>query len=562
MGRIHFAVQGTLLCRYVIEMALTITKLKMWKDPGYTRNCLEVPPAGSLKLPAVPDYTLAADETLRPHKGSTLTELHLPLSFTQTFGMSYLYIEATDGAGSVSLFGWITSIEQRSTAAEGVTIRWDVDWWRSYSGSITWGSGVVTRCNDSTYKRPYPTHPRKWKVSRMVPFAQSGGTPSKMWCCVVFNQSSGGTTTVNHYCWQMGATMTDGGIDYTGLTIQQVMQGIVDEAFTAITSPSSITGIFITPFQPHAGTIHYVNVAGIGNIWYWEGYGSSTATGTWTSGTEFFTDDMNEAVIVDPYGAIVGRIPYGVKVDSYKIYSDIGTSDLRTMLCLGDANDSTDAEKAGPLGRVISLSPLTAPVNSNAWSDYNYSGQRDYDKRNAELQRNETRVKSYLGGGESMIGGAAAGGLATKGSPAGATAGLVASTGLTFLSTEINYAMQGGLDDEYQKAKDKLYQNQASNLLISGGGMGFTNMLNQWYWVQLTADDVSAAEYSNDVTLNGYETDVPTSSVSSFITGGGPLQIINVNLTGNAPPQAKQFIKNKLQSGVYIVENNPSGVAP
>ena len=96
-------------------MALTISKLKMWKDPKYTRNCLEVPPAGSKKLPT-PDYTLAADQTLRPHKGSTLTELHLPLSFTQTFGMSYLYIEATDGAGSVSLFGWITSIDQRSTA--------------------------------------------------------------------------------------------------------------------------------------------------------------------------------------------------------------------------------------------------------------------------------------------------------------------------------------------------------------------------------------------------------------------------------------------------------------
>ena len=108
-------------------MPLTITKLKMWKDPGYTRRCVEVPPVGSKKLPT-PDYTMADSETLRPHKGSTLTNLNLPLSFTQLFGMSYLYIEASDGAGSVSLFGWIDSITQRSTSYEGVTINWSVDW--------------------------------------------------------------------------------------------------------------------------------------------------------------------------------------------------------------------------------------------------------------------------------------------------------------------------------------------------------------------------------------------------------------------------------------------------
>lgn len=543
-------------------MSLTITKLKMWKDPKYTRNCLEVPPAGSLKLPAVPDYTLPADETLRPHKGSTLTSLNLPLSFTETFDMSYLYIEATDGKGSVSLFGWITSVTQRSTAAEGITITWDVDWWRSYSGSITWGAGTVIRCNDPTYKRPYPTHPRKWKVERMYPFAGTAATPSALWCCVVFNESSGGVTTINHYCWQIGVSHEYGGVTYTAPTIYHIMKGELDEIFSAITSPSAITGVFLTPYQPHAGSIHRENAGSYGNIWYYEGYGTSTVTYTFNTGTEMITDDMHEAVIVDPYGTIVGRVPYGVKVTGANIYSDIGTSDLRTMVCMTDANDSTAADQSGALGRVISLSPLTAPVNSNAWSDYNYTGQRELDIRNAEIQRGEKRTKSYLGGGESMIGGAAAGGLATKGNPIGATAGILASTGLTFASTEIDYAMQKGFNDEYQKAKDKLYQNQAPNLLISGGGMAHTQMMKQWYWVQLVADDISAAEYANDTTINGYEVEVPVSNTSSFIAAGGALQIINLNITGNAPPAAKQFIKSKLESGVHIIENNSSGVAP
>ena len=76
------------------------------------------------------------------------------------------------------------------------------------------------------------------------------------------------------------------------------------------------------------------------------------------------------------------------------------------------------------------------------------------------------------------------------------------------------------------------------------------------------SDSVSAAEYANDVTLNGYETNIAASSVASYITTGGPLQIINLNVKGNTPPQAKQYIKDKLSAGVYIVENNPSGVVP
>ena len=120
-----------------------------------------------------------------------------------------------------------------------------------------------------------------------------------------------------------------------------------------------------------------------------------------------------------------------------------------------------------------------------------------------------------------------------------------------------------------QDARDRLYSNQTNSLQLSGDSL-------QWRWkifgtiygyegpylVIMHSDSTSAAEYSNDITLNGYETNIPASSVSSYITTGGPLQIINLNLTGNAPPQAKQYIKDKLSAGVYIVENNPSGVVP
>lgn len=42
----------------------------------------------------------------------------------------------------------------------------------------------------------------------------------------------------------------------------------------------------------------------------------------------------------------------------------------------------------------------------------------------------------------------------------------------------------------------------------------------------------------------------------------GPLQIRNLNVTGSVPPAAKTAIKAKLEAGVFIVENNPTGTDP
>ena len=179
--------------------------LKMWKDPGYTRNCADVPPLGSKKLPT-PDFVNPPTTDYRPHKDSTLTALNLPLSYTDVFDMSYLYIEAIDQRTSttgnrIKLFGWIDSITQRSTYSEGVTIRWTVDWWRSYSGDVSLDTGMIVKCPNGTYKRPYRTQPRYWKVRYHHPI-HDGKVPGtkldlSLWVYVftVWNKVVSGTTT-------------------------------------------------------------------------------------------------------------------------------------------------------------------------------------------------------------------------------------------------------------------------------------------------------------------------------------------------------------------------------
>ena len=74
---------------------IMIKKLKLWKDPRYTEECVEIPPKGSRKLPPADwvnqhEVQHEGEEPtmeyydLRPRKGSTLSALELPLSFSET----------------------------------------------------------------------------------------------------------------------------------------------------------------------------------------------------------------------------------------------------------------------------------------------------------------------------------------------------------------------------------------------------------------------------------------------------------------------------------------------
>lgn len=584
-------------------MALTITKLKMWKDPGYTRNCLEIPPAGSMKLPA-PDYTLAADDTLRPHKGSTLTELHLPLSFTQTFGMSYLYIEATDGAGSVSLFGWITSIEQRSTAAEGITIRWDVDWWRSYSGSITWGSAIVTRCNDATYKRPHRTKPRylTYTASDMYELAPVGYSTDRYYRTVIVTTvvTVGGSTQIKQFFWCLDIQMAlanDLGTVKRGLGTGVTYRGLVDEALTAMGYTFEIISMYISPVGPEIDiqsvggnlTATYSNTAyeftstvtlnidgTPSDITFLtpkapEGMVDVTKSVT-ISGTGITPDDTQSLYVIDFNGNKIGEIPYNITIKNVIIRLDVGGSGGYISYSFPNSANSypaitSKAIAANPaIGCSFTIPLPSVPVTTNYWSSYIISGQRDYDITNARIANDQKAVSGLESAFSGTIGAAVAGASA---GPMGAIGGAIGGLTAGLAMTGISYGLGENFNDQMQDARDRLYSNQTNSLQLSGSSSlwlkrvsGSISTYQGPYLVVMHSDTTSTAEYSNDVTLNGYETNIPTSSVSSYIAGGGPLQIINLNIRGNTPPQAKQYIKDKLSAGVYIVENNPSGVAP
>ena len=568
-------------------MALTISKLKMWKNPGYTRNCPEMPPVGSKKLPA-PDYTLAAGDTLRPHKADTLTELHLPLSYSRVFEMSYLYIEASDGAGTVKLFGWITGIYQRSSSAEGVTITWDVDWWRSYSGNITFKSGVITKSPDATHARPYRTQPRYWKTKSVTAIKEIAAMRSQ-WCYMpavwtTVNANYEATSQIVILMAPMNSTFerTPGGTVFTGMNYEFLFNGLIDEMVAGMsTSTTSVKllACYIAPVAPDDWTWDgtkwactydrsYAVITNSSNLSIIIPPGTSNPSfaGTMTI-TPVKTTDTERACVTDINGNVYGYLPYGVEFDTIHMILDIGTSgaylDVTFLSSSLFGTTLTDAEKrkAGlGMGCSFSIPMISLPITENAWSDYVVSGQRDYDITSARIANDQKAVAGLESMFSGTVGGAVAGASA---GPLGAIGGAIGGLAGGGIMTGVNYGLGENFNHQLQEAQDQLYANQQNGILVPGSSFNKAIWDDTFYPLLIIqeADATSAAEFSSDISQNGYDVNIAGSlSISGSTTG--PYRIINMTITGNTPPQAKQYIKDKFEQGIRIIENNPSGVVP
>ena len=564
-------------------MPLTITKLKMWKDPGYTRRCVEVPPVGSKKLPT-PDYTMADSETLRPHKGSTLTNLNLPLSFTQLFDMSYLYIEASDGAGSVSLFGWIDSITQRSTSYEGVTISWSVDWWRSYSGSLTFGRGVITKTSDSTYKRPMGVNPRLWIYdntdsynTRQLRDRIDSHYIDEFFIFTFLDSDQNLKVGITTALFKVGGTA------YTGLS-----SGDIEELPEKFGIPSeNVKGCWISSFFPFTKSgVTY-------NNGYYEFPSTYAPVVTHTSSgvdrsyfvreiangfLQFFSADYSNAqrifvsndtekvVLIDGYGTPYLTLPYGFECKYAAIKTDIGATEAYHSVILSEQPINNLSQfyeaklKAIEEGRYVNIPLAPVAIASSALSDYYVSGQRDFDIETRRMDQEKSAWQGTLGIGGSIAGGTVSGALAGGG--AGAAVGAVAGTISGTIGTVANYWLTDYYNDKLQKATEKLYSNQASQLVTIGSTADrIQEAIRGFRLIRIQADDASTDEINGQIATQGYDVEVPVDDTSSFITTG-PIQIANLQLGGSVPPMAKAVIKSKFENGMYIIENNPNGVVP
>ena len=568
---------------------LTIKSLRMWRDPGYTKGCLEIPPAGSTLLPS-PDWQSSGP--LRPRKGSTLTAVELPLPYTEVWEMSYLHMTAEDGSGQMDVYGWIDAVTITASSADAVRIDWTPDWWRTCSGRAVWGAGRIAACSDPSRRRPIGTQPRYRTASTIAEIRSDPGAfnGSLLWLIMTyrdtdsrrligfFPMSPDGNTTTGESIRTKDPLTSE--VRETGKSPSwlETLSGALPSLLGL--QSASIDGAWLSPMPPllpsayeiiKEGAVIWFSASSImahikthddKSMFVLSNFDDSINAPPYAwdiidLSSEVRTDDKTVYAITDTYGNVVGMSPYSLPVHSLIAFVDVGSISCTLKVVLAESGSLPVGEICGlhtSEGRTVTVPLPTVPISSNASSDYMLSGQRDYEMQLRELQSERQAVNGISGVATGAIGGAIAGSVVPgAGTVLGALAGGIGSAlgvGIQYLTdTEI-------YNDKFQDLEDKRYANQTGNLMIAGDGSAWLRFMTYPSLVALTADDTSASDIDNFIKQQGYPCDSPVDDVAPFIQAGGPLRITNLTLTGEMPLAARRSIKALLAGGVRIIERN------
>lgn len=307
------------------------------------------------------------------------------------------------------------------------------------------------------------------------------------------------------------------------------------------------------------------------------------------------TTDTTEWVFTDMSGLPLGTLPWGIKCRKYTVRNVISaTSGYIEYRFNGKDSASTGTSFVVPLNPV--------DLTSNSWSDYVYSGQRDYDITQRDIAAKQALVggvTSAITGGASNAIMASIGGLnktqlkdaasvyadrtarwTEKEGGDGQQAyrreyrnfmGAVqdirpafsprlaggASIGIGIATSAAEYAVTRHFNGQLQKAEDMLQANQLDSVLLSGSGWDFLWHGRPCGFVSLVADDYSLERFWNDKELNGIYCSEPTEDCTPLIEKGGPLQIGSLRVGGPIPVEARDYIRTILGIGVRIVDHTP-----
>ena len=296
-----------------------------------------------------------------------------------------------------------------------------------------------------------------------------------------------------------------------------------------------------------------------------------------TCGCDLLTTDTSEVVLTDFTGLPVLSLPWGLHRTSYTVRVII----TATSSYLEVRFDSNDSKANGTCG---TITLPTVDITSNAWSEYVYSGQRDYDIQQRKLAAQQALVSGItsamgsafqtgvLGGvgqggaseaqiaqlqqmmmrqyrgdkGASMISGIVGGGAST------ALRSGIGMLGMSLAGTAVDYLTTKYFNGKLQDAEDELKAKQTESIITPGSGWDWLYFGRMPGFITLVPDDYSLNRFAQNIAFNGVSCSEPTSDCTSLVKAGGPLQIANLIVAGNIPVQAKNYIANKIANGVRI----------
>ena len=319
------------------------------------------------------------------------------------------------------------------------------------------------------------------------------------------------------------------------------------------------------------------------------------------------TDDVFTTNITDFMGNTVGAIPWGFTIDTwkYRVVMDANKAyiDLRGFpkyTEYGVTVTETRGTMTPILGTDYTIPLIPMDITENSLGSYNWSGQREADRQAIQNQA----IMGVMGGIMGMPGDIASGYMfANAGSignkqkyqdtinawenkvaafketgrvplggftpqmvrelgtarkqlasmEAGATSMMKAAAGMSGigLATTVGSSLISmGMQDP---ANVKAHAAQTNNLALLGTGFDPFNYGQPITAVTMIPDAYSRNQREQDLAINGAKVSEPRQDITSLIDAGGPLQIMNPVVKGPIPTPAKEYIKQRLESGVRII---------
>ena len=588
--------------------------VEIWRDTGFTEGSVEVPSKTS-SLPS-PTFTFTNVNTPRKDMFSTLKLAHAYEDLYDCSYLR-VTLDMNNGADvTVYGWIDSVTCASDTAGYPNTVIKWRPDFWRTYINEAHFGRGIVTKrpygsdCPPQVY--PYrfkDVHTTTTLVNNgsiwWVVFKFVDKFLNKTTSCIGafpmdVNNNQSYKTITGPNMRNTNETVTVKTIPYMYLAL-----GLFEEMFEL--DPKTLISVYLCPFDPLGCDVSGDNYTKPGAYVHttknWDpaiGFFVTTADTPFkeytTTTTGLYTDDIFTTNITDFMGNPVGAIPWGFTVDTwkYRLVMDANQAyvDLRGLPKYTESG-VTVTETRGTmtpiLGTDFTIPLIPVEITENALASYVYSGQRDADRAamissglsamtgglinmptsvaegyNLSLVNGE-RIRAAMTASdyEFQVQNNADLGVTTaqaseayrnlrmsdvatsammKASAIGSGLGAVANAGVSLLSSAVQYDQ-----------KQRQVAAQSNNLVMMGTGFDMFTYGQPITAVTMMPDAYSRNVREKDLAMNGASVSEPVEDITSLIDAGGPLQIMNPVVTGPIPTPAKEYIKQRLESGVRII---------
>ena len=565
----------------------TITSLKLGVVPITEEGVDRYKFSDNIELHFTQIYETTED--LNCSVGRVFTKMKVPVSWFTVMNANYLIadMDINNPAGSsLHIKGWIDSIDLISDSEEypQVEIRWHFDYYEMYKSLITLGYGHIKRRPfNSISDTPVQNYPYRYLEISSTPSVRLDNAISlsgnQVWWVILnhnVQETIGGNTYTRirsktwpifingnqcfFYCTvvPLSDPLAQSDRKVRGVSLNEIMLGEIDELLgidpddiiSVTLSPFAPSGVIISsPQSPTGGTgtsadpMTWSNAVSISqtpsSAYAW--FEASSETRSYTASfTGITATETDRYVLAGMQGEKLLDLPYGMYINgaNLQLYNEPDGPYIEVTF--------RDGSLGNLEGCTVNVPLPTLPVNSNAWSSYVYSGKRDYDIEMRTITSNTNAWRNAGGGGAqgAMMGAFGPMGLALG--VAGGTAGGMISYGVEMLYT----------NDEEQKQEDRLAANQPSSLILSSGSLQAAYRgygLRLW---KLTPDSYTLTQITNTRNNSGISVDEILASCETIVKTTLPTgyySIKNLIISGNAPKEAKDYIKKKFDAGVRLL---------